>query len=264
MHPGARLGRGVRLGAFCVVGEHVELGDGTEVAPHAVLDGWTSIGRENRIGVGAVIGAPPQDRKYDGSRSCVRIGDRNDIREYVTIHRASNPDGVTAIGSDNFIMGFVHVGHNCVIGNHATLTNSCGLSGHVELEDHAWLGGMCGFHQHVRVGAHAFVAGDCAVRMDVVPFALAGGEPLRIYGLNREGLKRNGFTADGQRLLKAAFRILFWSGLNTTEAVARLKADLAGHDRVAHLIRFVEASRRGITPGLNVGHADRGGAEHDA
>ncbi len=245
------------VGPFGVVGEHVEVGAGTETGPHVVLEGWTTIGRDCRIGTGTVIGAAPQDHKYAGGRSYVRIGDRNTFREYTAVHRAADPEGVTAIGNDNYIMGMVHVAHNCTIGNHTTITNLVGLSGHIVIEDHAVLGGMTAYHQHTRVGAYAIVGGSCTVRMDVVPFALASGEPMRVYGLNREGLKRNGFTPDQQRILKAGFRILFWSGLNTTEAVARLKAEMGGHEHVAHLIRFVEASQRGLTPGLRVGSGER-------
>jgi UDP-N-acetylglucosamine acyltransferase len=259
VHPKAVLGRGVELGPYCVVGEHVSLGDGTTVAPHAVLEGWTEIGKGCRIGVGAVIGAPPQDKKYGGARSWVRIGDRNVIREYVTIHRAADPDGETRIGDDNFLMAFVHVAHNCRIGNHTVITNLVGLAGHITIEDYAGLGGMTAFHQHVRVGAHAFVGGNCGVRMDVVPFALASGEPLRVLGLNREGLKRHGFTPEQQRVLKAAFRVLFWSGLPVSEATARLKVQFAGDANVSRLIRFVEGSKRGITPGISVGAGRRGG-----
>ena len=252
VHPDASLGRGVRIGPYCVIGEHVEIGDGTQVEPHAVIEGWTRIGELNQIGVGAVIGAAPQDKGYTGARSHVTIGDRNTIREYVTIHRANNPDGVTVIGNDNYIMGFVHVAHNCVVGDHVTMTNLVGLSGHILVEDHAVLGGMTAYHQFVRIGAYAFVGGGLRVSMDVVPFGLASGDPLRIYGLNREGLKRSGFTAEQQRLLKSAYRILFWSGLTLTDAVARLQAELGEHDDVIRLIKFVEGTHRGLTPGLRV------------
>ncbi len=252
VHAGARLGRGVSVGPYCVIGEHVEIGDGTRVGPHAVIEGWTRIGKLNQIGVGAVIGAPPQDRKYTGARTFVRIGDRNIIREYVTIHRASDLEGATVIGDDNFIMGFAHIAHNCTVGSHTTITNLVGLSGHIVVEDHVLLGGMTAFHQFVRIGMYAIVGGGLRVRMDVVPFAMAGGEPLRVYGLNREGLKRNGFTAERQRLLKGAYRILFWSGLTTTDAVVRLKSELGQHEDVARLIKFVEDSHRGLTQGLRV------------
>lgn len=243
-----------------MIGEHVELGDGTTVGPHAVLEGWTRIGRENVIGVGAVIGAAPQDFKYAGQRSHVRIGDRNTIREYVTIHRAADEGGATTIGDDNYLMGFVHVAHNCAIGNSVIVTQSVGLSGHITIEDHAVLGGMSAFHQNVRVGAYAIVGGNCGIRMDVVPFAMASGEPLRIYGLNRVGLRRHGFTNEQRAALKAAFRVLFWSGLTVTDAVKRLKAEFAQDERVQRLAAFVEGSRRGLTPGVQVGAGEH--AEH--
>jgi UDP-N-acetylglucosamine acyltransferase len=248
----------VRIGPFCVVGENVELGDGTTVASHAVLDGWTTIGRECQLGVGVVIGAAPQDRKYTGARSYVRIGDRNVVREYTSIHRATDPEGATVLGHDNFVMANAHIAHNCEIGNHVTITNLVGLSGYIIVDDYAWLAGMTAYHQHIRIGAYAFVGGGLRVVMDVVPFAMAAGDPLRIYGLNREGLKRNGFSNDQQRVLKAAYRLMFWSGLTMTAAVARLKADMGNHEHVARLVRFAEASKRGLTPGIQVGNGDHG------
>ncbi len=250
------------LGPSCVIGEHVELGDGTTVGPHAVIEGWTSIGRENRIGVGAVIGAEPQDFKYAGQKSRVVIGDRNVIREYVTIHRAADAGGATTVGNDVYLMGFVHVAHNCAIGDHVIVTQSVGLSGHITIEEHAILGGMSAFHQNVRVGAYAIVGGNCGIRMDVVPFAMASGEPLRIYGLNRVGLRRHGFTAEQRATLKAAFRVLFWSGLTISDAVVRLKSEYAGDAHVQRLIKFVEGSRRGLTTGVQVGAGEH--AEHGA
>lgn len=252
----------MKIGTFAVVGEHVELGDGTAVAPHAVLEGWTRVGRSCAIGTGAVIGAPPQDVKYAGARSYVVIGDRNVLREYVTVHRATDPEGTTRIGDDNFIMAFVHVGHNCAIGSRTVIANAAGFSGHVQIEDGAGVGGMAAFHQFTRVGAYAFVGGATRVRMDVVPYALAMGEPLRVYGLNREGLKRNGFTREQRVLLKGAFRTLFWSGLNVADAVARLKAESAGKEEVARLIRFVEGGKRGLTAGIQAG--EKGAEDHEA
>lgn len=250
----------MRLGPFCVVGEHVEIGDGTAVGPHAVIEGWTRIGRQNEIGPGAVIGAPPQDKKYGGTRGYVVIGDKNILREYVTVHRAADLDGTTRIGNGNFIMAFAHVAHNCTVGNSTIITNSIGLAGHITIEDFANLGGMTAYHQHVRIGAYAIVGGGLVVRMDVVPYAMAGGDPLRIYGLNREGLRRNGFTADQMRLIKSAYRILFWSGLNTSDALVRLKAEMGGKEEIARLVRFVEGTKRGLTPGLHV----ESGADRDA
>lgn len=242
------------------MGEHVEVGDGCVLEPHAVLDGWTVLGRNCRVGVGVVIGAPPQDRKFSGARSWVRIGNDNVFREHVTIHRSTLPDGETVIGDDNFIMATVHIAHDCRVGSHVTITNYCGVSGHVVVEDHAYLGGLTAFHQHVRIGAYAIVGGNCGVRMDVVPFAMATGEPLRIYGLNRLGLRRCGFTMEQQKVIKGAFRVLFWSGLNTSDALARLRAEMGGNENVQRLIRFVEASKRGLTRGVEV-EAGTGEAE---
>jgi UDP-N-acetylglucosamine acyltransferase len=207
-----------------------------------------------------VIGAPPQDKKYAGAKSWVRIGDRNVFREYVTVHRSTATDGETTIGNDNFIMAMAHIAHDCRIGSDVTITNYCGVSGHVVIEDHVYLGGLSAFHQNIRVGAYAIVGGNCGVRMDVVPFAMATGEPLRIYGLNRLGLRRNGFTMEQQKAIKSAFRILFWSGLNTGDALARLRSEMGGNEHVQRLVKFVETSKRGITRGVEV-EAGAGPAE---
>lgn len=260
VHPGAKLAKGVRVSPFAVIGENVTVGSGTEIGPHAVIEGWTVIGKDCRIGIGAVIGAPPQDARYAGARSLVVIGDRNTIREYVTIHRAAEVDHVTRLGNDNFLMAYAHVAHDCVIGDGVTIVNSVGLSGHVEVEDFAVIGGITPVHQFVRIGAYAMVGGACRVRMDVVPFAMATGEPMRIYGLNRVGLRRRGFSRDRMKALKDAFRVLFWSGLNTSDAVARLKAEMGANPDVARLVKFVELSRRGVTPGMRLEEV-RGGEE---
>jgi len=254
--PQAKLAESVDVGPYALIGPNVEIGEGTRILPHAVLDGYTKIGSKCEIGIGVVIGAPPQDKKYAGARSYVRIGDRNVFREYVTIHRATDPEGVTAIGDDNYLMANVHVAHNCIIGNGVTVVNMVGLSGHITIEDNAVLGGMTAYHQHVRIGAYAMVGGGVGVRMDVVPFALATGEPLRIYGVNRVGLRRAGFSRDQQKLIKDAFRILFWSGLNVSDALARLKSGPGGKE-TERIIEFVEKSRRGLTPGLSVSRDDK-------
>jgi len=253
----------VKIGPYAIIGENVELGEGTRVGPHAVIEGWTKIGKGNEIGVGAVIGAAPQDHKYTGARSFVAIGDRNIIREYVTIHRSATAEGVTSVGNDNYIMAFVHVAHDCKVGSNVNITNLVGLSGHIEVEDNAVLGGMSAYHQFVRVGAYAMVGGNCGIRMDIVPYAVATGEPLRIYGVNRVGLRRAGFKVEQQRLIKDAFRILFWAGLPVSGAVARLKAEMGDREEIVRLVRFIEKSKRGITPGLRLEGVADGEAEEE-
>ena len=259
---GARLGRGVVIGPYCVIGNGVEIGDGTRLAPHAVIDGWTKIGKSNEIGVGAVIGVAPQDRDYAGARSYVTIGDRNVVREYVTIHRANDPEGITSVGNDNFIMALSHVAHNCRLGNDITIANYAGLSGHIVVEDHVVLGGLTAFHQHIRIGAYAMVGGGVRVGQDVVPFAMASGDPFRVYGLNRVGLRRHGFSAERQRMIKSAFRVLFWSGLTFSDAIVRLGSEMGKHEDVARIVKFAEGSARGLAPGISVGTRD-GSSERD-
>ncbi len=252
VYEGARIGHGVVIGPYCVIGKDVSIGDGTVISPHAVIEGWTTIGKLNQIGIGVVIGTPPQDKGYTGARSFVTVGDRNVIREYVTIHRAADEDGTTSVGNGNFLMANVHVAHNCRVGDEIVMANFAGLSGHITIEDHVVLGGLTAFHQHVRIGAYAIVGGGLRVGMDVVPFGLAGGDPLRIYGLNGPGLRRNGFSVERRRRLKSAYRILFWSGLTMTDALARLKVEAEKDDDAARIVKFAEGSKRGLTPGLTV------------
>ncbi len=256
VHPRAKLGRGVEIGPFCIVGENVEIGDGTCIKSHAVIEGWTKIGRDCQIGTGVLLGTQPQHKTYSGERSYVLIGDRNVLREYVTIHRAATRDGATKVGNDNFIMAFVHLGHDCSIGNGTTIANTVGFSGHASVDDYAVIGGITPIHQHVRIGAYAMVGGGSRVRLDIVPYALTSGDPLRIYGVNREGLRRNGFSAEQRSVIKSAMRVLFWSGLNVSAAVARLKSDMGDKPEVVRLIKFVEGTKRGLTPGLRIGGSD--------
>lgn len=264
VHPGAKLAAGVRIGPYAIIGENVELGEGTCVASHAVIEGWTKMGKCNEVGVGAVIGAAPQDHKYAGARSFVTIGDRNVLREYVTVHRSATAEAHTTIGNDNFLMAFVHVAHDCRVGNGINITNGVGLSGHIEVEDFCVLGGMSAYHQFVRVGAYAMVGGNCGIRMDVVPYAIAMGEPLRIYGVNRIGLRRAGFKVEQLRLIKDAFRILFWSGLTFSGAAARLKAEMGNREEIMRIVRFVEKSKRGLTKGVQIGSGSDGEPEEAA
>jgi len=264
VQPGAKLGNGVVVGPFCVIGENVEIGDGTILEPHAVIDGWTRIGKSNRIGVGVVIGVAPQDRAYAGARGFVTVGDGNVFREYVTIHRSAKEDGTTTLGDDNYIMGGVHVAHDCQLGSHITIANMVGLSGHIVVEDHAFLAGITAYHQFVRIGTRAIVGGGIRVGKDVVPFSMAAGDPLRIYGLNRVGLRRAGFSIERMRAIKEAYRILFRSGLTMSAALERLKHEMAGNEDVMAIVKFAEGSKRGLTPGLTVKTGGSEEAEKEA
>jgi UDP-N-acetylglucosamine acyltransferase len=249
VHPNAELGDGVKVGPYAVIGEHVRLGAGTVVGPHAVIDGWTTVGAACEIGVGAALGGAPQDLKFRGQRSYLRIGDHTCIREYVTIHRSSEEEGATLIGAHNFLMAYTHVAHDCKLGDHVIMVNYAGLSGYVEVEDRAFISGHNAVHQFVRIGYLAMVSGASRVVKDIPPFMIAEGNPTRIRGLNIVGMRRLGLAPAVRTDLRRAYRLLYRSGLNTSQALQRLReAGLAG-DEVRRLIAFVEASKRGICAG---------------
>lgn len=245
IHPKAQLGRDVTVGPYAVIGEHVVIGDGTRIGSHVVIEGWTEIGPENQIHHFAVIGTPPQDLKWDGARSHVRIGARNTIREFATINRATFEDEETRIGHDNLIMAYVHVAHNCVIEDGAILANAVNLAGHCRVEEKAVIGGVTPVHQFVRVGRHAMIGGGFRVQKDVPPYLLAGGYPLRAVGINQVGLERRGFPEESLRALKDAFRLLYRSAMNRTQAIERIRREIPSCSEVEHLVRFIEESERG-------------------
>jgi UDP-N-acetylglucosamine acyltransferase len=247
VHPGARLGANVSVGAYAIIGEHVEIGDNTRIGPHVVIDGHTSIGRDNEIFQFCSIGAPPQDKKYAGEPTRLEIGDRNTIREYCSFNRGTSQDGgVTRIGSDNWIMAYVHVAHDCVVGDHTIFANNATLAGHVEVGDWAILGGFTGVHQFTRVGAHAFCGVGTVLLQDLPPFVTVAGNPASPHGINSEGLRRRGFSADGIAAIKRAYRTLYRSGLSLDEARQRIAELAAAMPEVRPFSEFIAASRRGI------------------
>ncbi|MBD2022162.1 acyl-ACP--UDP-N-acetylglucosamine O-acyltransferase [Leptolyngbya sp. FACHB-36] len=258
IHPGADLHPTVQVGPYAVIGAKVKVGPETTIGAHVVLDGWTEIGARNRIFPGAAIGLEPQDLKYDGSESLVTIGDDNCIREYVTIHRATFAGEVTAIGNHTLLMAYTHVGHNCVVEDHAIITNSVALAGHVHVEAWARIGGVLGVHQFVRVGRYAMIAGMSRIERDVPPYMRVEGNPARVRSLNVVGLKRAGFAdAEGGgsfEALKQAYRLLYRSGLTLTEALDKI--DALDDEHVHYLHRFLQLSqqpnRRGPTSGRRV------------
>ncbi len=245
--PDAVLADGVEVGPFSVIGPGVEIGSGTRVGPHVVIEGPTRIGAGNRIFQFASVGADPQDKKYRGEASRLEIGDRNVIRECVTLHRGTAQDqGVTRIGDDNLFMAYAHVAHDCVIGNECILANNATLGGHVHLGDWVIMGGLSAIHQFGRVGAHAFIANNAAVTRDVPPFVMAVGQPADAHSINAEGLKRRGFTPDQIRNIRAAFRVLYRSGLKLAEATAQLEALAKDQPELAPLVEFLPQASRGI------------------
>ena len=243
--PAARVGANVSIGAYSVIGAGVDIGEGTTVGPHVVIEGTTRIGRDNRIFQFASIGAIPQDKKYGGEDSELVIGDRNVIREFVTLNRGTGEGGgATRIGSDNWIMAYAHVAHDCTVGNHTVFSNNATLAGHVSVGDYAILSGFAGVHQFCRIGAHAFVGMGCLVNGDVPPFVMIAADYGRPRGINSEGLKRRGFDADRIAAIKRAYRALYLGNRSQAEARAELAAIAADSKDVAVMLDFIEASGR--------------------
>jgi UDP-N-acetylglucosamine acyltransferase len=251
--PDARLGRDVTVGPCAVIEERTEIGDGCEIRAHAVVKRFTTLGTGNRVHEGAVLGGEPQDLSFAGQESAVVIGDRNVIREGVTIHRSTRPGGATVVGSHCFLMAYAHVAHDNRIGDHVVLANDVMLAGHVEVGDRAFLGGGAGIHQFCRVGRLAMVGGLAGAPQDCLPFVITDGHPARARGLNVVGLRRAGVTASQMRALKEAYRLLLRSGLHKEPALERMAA--LQDPLVDEMIAFVRGSKRGFS------HAYRGGAE---
>ncbi|WP_407280513.1 acyl-ACP--UDP-N-acetylglucosamine O-acyltransferase [Aromatoleum evansii] len=247
VHPGARLGENVSIGPYSIIGEHVEIGDNTRIGPHVVVEGRTKIGRDNEIFQFCSIGAAPQDKKYDEEPTRLEIGDRNTIREFCSFNVGTSQDaGVTRIGSDNWIMAYVHVAHDCHVGDHTIFANNATLAGHVHVGDWAILGGFTGVHQFVRVGAHSFCGVGTVLLQDLPPYVTVAGNPAKPHGINSEGLRRRGYSADGIAAIKRAYRALYRAGLSLDDARARVGEIAAEHAEVAAFADFISASGRGI------------------
>jgi UDP-N-acetylglucosamine acyltransferase len=246
VHPEAELGAGVTIGPYTVVEAHVTIGDGTEVGARVSIEGHTTIGKENQIFSGAVIGSITQDKKYDGGTTYLKIGDRNRIREFVTMNPGTGDGTETVIGNDNLIMAYAHVAHDCVIKNHVTIANAGTLAGHVVIDDHAIVGGLCGVHQFVRIGSLAIIGGNSKAVQDIPPYVMVDGHPTKAYGLNSVGLERANIPSEERMALKRAFKVIFRSGSTAKAAVKQLRGEAQKSNCVQQLIQFIEASERGI------------------
>lgn len=245
--PRARLGAGVSVGAYSVIDGDVEIGEGTTIGHHAVVTGHTRIGRDNRIFHFVSLGEANQDKKYQGEPTRLEIGDRNTIREYCSFNRGTVQDGgVTRIGDDNWLMAYVHVAHDCQVGNRTTIANCTQLAGHVHVGDWATLGGFTGVHQFVKIGAHVMCGVSSVVLMDIPPYVTAGGNPLTAAGINAEGLKRRGFTPEQIANIKRAYKTLYRSGLSFAEAKAALADEATTMPELKIFADFLSASTRGI------------------
>ena len=243
---GARLGAGVSVGPFSIVCAGAEIGEGCAIGSQVRIEGCVRLGPRCRIFQGAVLGSPPQDLKYHGESTELLIGAGTVIREYATLNPGTGTGSATRVGEGCLLMAYVHVAHNCTIGDGVILANSVNLAGHVSVEDFASVGGVTPVHQFVRIGAHAFVGGGSRVPQDIPPFMRGAGNPLSIAGPNSVGLQRRGFSAASIQTLHRAHRVLYRSGLNTSQALAQLELELADSPEVRQLVAFIRASARGI------------------
>ena len=247
IHPGARLAESVQVGPYSVIGEHVEIAEGTTIGPHVVVEGHTRIGSNNRIFQFCSIGSEPQDKKYAGEPTRLEIGNGNTIREFCSFSTGTAQDGgLTRVGNDNWIMAYVHVAHDCMVGSNTIFANNATLAGHVSVGDWAILGGFTGVHQFVRVGAHSFCGVGTVLLQDLPPFVTVSGNPASPHGINSEGLKRRGFSSAGIMAIKRAYKTLYRSGLSLDEARRQIAEAVAEAPELQQFSDFIAESGRGI------------------
>ena len=242
----AKIGDNVEIGAFAVVGEGCEIGDGCVIGTRATLERNVRLAPRVKLGVGAVLGSDPQDLKFKGESTWVEVGEGTVVREYATINRGTSHSLKTSVGRNCFIMSYVHLAHDCQVGNNVIISNATQLAGHVIVEDFATVSGVSAAHQFVRIGAHSFVGGCSRVAKDVPPYLKAVGNPVKLYGLNSVGLQRRGFPEETVRELKRAYRLLFRSELNVSQALERARHELQPLPEVTHFLDFIDASQRGV------------------
>ena len=244
--PDAQFGDGVEIGPFAIVGPQVTVGRGSRVAARAILEQNVRLGEECRVGTGSIVGGAPQDLKYAGEETWVEVGDGTTIREYCTINRGTTQSRVTRLGKHCLVMTYVHIAHDCHIGERVILTNGVQLAGHVTIDQCAIISGLTPVHQFVKIGAYAFIGGMSRVTKDVPPYTKAVGNPMKLYGLNAVGLQRHGFAPETVAELKKAYRLFFRSGLNISQALERARAELTPLPEVEIFLTFIEASARGV------------------
>ncbi|MGA9394956.1 MAG: acyl-ACP--UDP-N-acetylglucosamine O-acyltransferase [Azonexus sp.] len=245
--PGARIGANVAIGPYSIIGSDVEIGDNTEIGPHVVIKGHTRIGRDNRVFQFCSLGEIPQDKKYAGEPTRLEIGERNTIREFCTFNLGTvQGGGLTSIGDDNWLMAYVHIAHDCHVGNKTIFANGASLAGHVTVDDFVIFGGFTGIHQFCRIGAHVITAASSLVLQDVPPYLMVAGNTAQPYGIHVEGLKRRGFSSEVITELKRAYRTLYKSGLLFEEAKTKLAEHAKTVPDVQPMVNFLESSKRGI------------------
>ena len=247
IHDDADLAPDVTVGPGAVVGPGVRIGAGTTIGSNVLIERDTTIGQDCRIHHGAVLGSDPQDLKFEGETARLEVGDRTTIREYATLNRGTRASGRTVIGSDCLLMAYVHVAHDCHLGDRVILSNAVNMGGHVTIGDWAIVGGLTPLHQFVRIGDHAFVGGASRVAKDVAPYVRAAGNPLEMAGLNSVGLRRRGFSEEVRRELKRAYRLFFASGYNVSQAIDRARSELEMTPEVERFVAFFETSERGVS-----------------
>lgn len=245
VHASAEIDPGAEVGPYCVIEQDVRIGGGTTLHAHVIIESHTRIGRNCQIHGGAIIGGPPQDSKYRNERSYVVIGDNNILREFVTIHRATGEDNETRLGDNNMLMAYAHVAHNCDIGNNVTIASYVGISGHATIEDFANLGGITGIHQYCRIGTLAMVGGLSGVVQDIPPYMLANGRPARVYDINKIGLRRAGITMKVRNELREAYKLLYRSNLNMSQALETIAEEIETSPELERLLEFIHTSRSG-------------------
>jgi UDP-N-acetylglucosamine acyltransferase len=247
IHPKAQLGANCEVGPYCVIGPEVVLGDGCRLHSHVVLDGLTTLGRDNEVFPFACLGLKSQDLKWKGGTTRTLIGDANTFREYATVHSATGDGETTMVGSHNHILAYCHLAHNVAVANHVIMSNVATLAGHVVVEDYAVIGGLAAVHQFCRIGRMAIVGGCSKVVQDVLPYMLADGNPAATRTINKIGMERHGVSSEAQAALRQAYKLLFREGLTVTNALARIETELPPLPELQHLAQFVRASRRGIS-----------------
>ena len=247
VHPKANVAPSCEVGPYCVIGEHVTLGDHCILHSHVVIDGHTKLCVGNEIFPFATIGKKTQDLKWKGGVTRLEIGDRNVFREGVTIHCATGDGDATVVGSDNLMLTYVHIAHDCILGSHIIMSGYAGLAGHVAVEDHAILGGYTAVHQFCRVGKFAMTGGCSRIPQDVAPFMIVEGNPAETRTINKIGMERNGISAEAVTALRQAYKIIFREELSGPNALAKVEKELPALPEVRHLVQFIRASERGIT-----------------
>ena len=261
VHPNAKLGENVEVGPYAYIEEHVEIGEGSKILPHATIFNYVKMGKNCTVFPGAVVGAVPQDLKFDGEVTYVEIGDNVNIRECATINRGTMASGrgVTKIGSNVLLMSYTHVAHDCTVGNNCILVSYVGIAGETDVDDWAIIGGSTVAHQFSRVGTHAMVGGGSKINKDVPPYVLCGREPLSFAGINIVGLRRRGFTSDQIYNIKNMYEVIYGSGLNTTDALAKIETEFPQSVERDTIVTFIRNSKRGIIKGF--GSASKGDQE---